>query len=134
MKFESVERKDRLYVGRHWNKLYLRNIKAILNVTKGVFGGDRSFFEKAFGRNEEEYIKILCMPKELLTYRFKYEKLGITKKWERLFDKLTDEERKELIDLASESIYESNNKKINGVLAFYKTSYYTKLKLKQSVS
>lgn len=133
MKYESVKEKHRLHVGEYWNKLYLRNVKAILNVTKGVFSGDRTFFEKAFGKGEKEFLKILSMPKELLTYRFHYERIGITQKWEKLFDKLTDEERAELISLASESKYESDDKKINKVLEFYKTSYYTKLKAKKNV-
>ena len=28
-----------------------------------------SFFEKAFGKNEQEFLEILSMPKELITYR-----------------------------------------------------------------
>lgn len=130
MKFEPIDKKERNHVGKYWNKLYLRNVKAVLNVTKGVFGGDRSFFEKAFGKDEQEYLKILAMPKELLTYRFRYERLGVTQKWSNLYDKLTDEERSELIRLASDSIYDSENKRINRVLAYYKTSFYNKLEEK----
>lgn len=128
MKYESIKETNRQHVGEHWNKLYLRNVKAILNVTKGVFGGNRHFFEKAFGKDEYEFLKILSMPKELLTYRLRYEKLGVTQKWEKLFDKLSKEERSEIIRLASESIYESTNPKLNKVLAFYRTSYYNRLR------
>ena len=128
MKYESIEQKNRLHIGKHWNNLYLRNVKAILNVTKGVFGGDRSFFEKAFGKNEKEFLRILSMPKELITYRIRYEQLGITQEWEKLFNNLNDSERNELINLVSNGTYVSNNERINKILAFYKTNFYQKYK------
>lgn len=69
MKYEPIENKKRGYVGKNWNLYYLKSIKAILNVFKGVFGGDINFFEKAFGKDEQEFFEILSMPKELITYR-----------------------------------------------------------------
>lgn len=99
MKYEHINYKDRSYIGKYWNKQYLQNVKSILNVTKGVFGGNRSFFEKAFGKNVGEYHKILSMPKDLVTYRIYFEENGITQKWEKLFEELSPEERYELLEL-----------------------------------
>lgn len=123
MKYEPIENKERLHVGKHWNRYYLASVKAILNVSKGVFGGNRSFFEKAFGKNIDEYFKILSMPKSLLTYRNLFEQEGFTLKWEELFDKLTKEELERLIELVSDGIYYSDNYKINQIMPFYKLRY-----------
>ncbi|MCL5272061.1 MAG: hypothetical protein M1486_01865, partial [Gammaproteobacteria bacterium] len=123
MKYEPVDKKNRGCVGSFWNRHYLNNVKAILNVTKGVFGGNRSFFEKAFGKNVNEFLKILSMPKELVTYRYHFEDLGITRKWEIQFDKLELSERINLLELISNGIYQSNNKKINRIMSFYTMKY-----------
>ena len=61
---------DRDYIGEHWNRKYIRAIQAILNATKGKIGRGVSFFEKAFGRNEEEYMELLIMPETFLLFRF----------------------------------------------------------------
>lgn len=36
MKYAPINRTDRKFVGKFWNKKYLKNIYAILNVTKGI--------------------------------------------------------------------------------------------------
>ena len=61
---------DRDYIGEHWNRKYIRAVQAILNATKGKIGRGVSFFEKAFGRNEEEYMELLIMPETFLLFRF----------------------------------------------------------------
>ena len=72
---------DRDYIGEHWNRKYIRAIQAILNATKGKIGRGVSFFEKAFGRNEEEYMELLIMPETFLLFRFFFEHLGYTQQW-----------------------------------------------------
>jgi len=67
---------NRDYIGEHWNRKYIRAIQAILNSTKGKIGRGTSFFEKAFGRNLEEYHKLLEMPETMIIYRFFFEWLG----------------------------------------------------------
>lgn len=123
MKYEPINSTKRNYVGRHWNLHYLRSIKAILNVTKGVFPGQRDFFERAFGKNIEEYYEILSMPKDILTYRDFFEKEGITDKWRKLFHELNQEDKIELFNLLSDNIYDSTNDKISKVLMYYKVTY-----------
>ncbi len=67
---------NRDYIGIHWNRKYIRAIQAILNSTKGKIGRGTSFFKKAFGKNIEEYHKLLEMPETMIIYRFFFEWLG----------------------------------------------------------
>ncbi len=87
---------DRDYIGKYWNRKYIRAVQAILNATKGKIGRGVSFFEKAFGRNEEEYMELLIMPETFLLFRFFFEHLGYTLEWWKAMSELTDEERAEL--------------------------------------
>lgn len=49
---------NRDYIGKYWNRKYIRAIQAVLNSTKGKIGKGTSFFRKAFGENIEEYHKL----------------------------------------------------------------------------
>lgn len=126
MKYEPIENKKRGYVGKNWNLYYLKSIKAILNVSKGVFGGDINFFEKAFGKDEQEFFEILSMPKELITYRNYYEDLGITNKWREKFRQLNDKQKTVLLDLLITNSKSSNDPEINDALKFYQSSMINK--------
>ncbi len=85
MKFHPIRKTDEMdedyshnrdYIGIHWNRKYIRAIQAILNSTKGKIGRGTSFFKKAFGKNIEEYQKLLEMPETMIIYRFFFEWLG----------------------------------------------------------
>lgn len=88
------EAKNREFTGKFWNKKFIRAIQSILNVTKGIVApatkNDKtSFFHKAFGKDIEEFKKLLYMPETYIIYRniFELEKhLGYTKYWSRDFD------------------------------------------------
>jgi hypothetical protein len=59
--------KHRRYTGKHWNKKFIRAIQSILNVSKGIVAPSSnnektSFFKEAFGKDLEEFYKILYMP------------------------------------------------------------------------
>ena len=126
MKYEPIENKKRGYVGKNWNLYYLKSIKAILNVSKGVFSGDTSFFEKAFGKNEQEFLEILSMPKELITYRLFYENLNITSKWKKEYNALTATQKNILLDALSNDSFDVADQKIQTILRFYKNSVINK--------
>ena len=64
---------NRDYIGTHWNRKFVRAVQAILNSTKGKIGRGVSFFNKAFGKDEDEFEKILRMPETMLIYRFFFE-------------------------------------------------------------
>lgn len=69
---------NRDYIGKYWNRKYIRAIQAVLNSTKGKIGRGTSFFYKAFGSNLEEYHKLLEMPETMIIYRFFFEWLGLS--------------------------------------------------------
>lgn len=77
---------NRDYIGKHWNRKFIRTIQAVLNSTKGKVGPGVEFFEEAFGRDVEEFRKILWMPETFIIFRRKYD----AKLRERLADKYTN--------------------------------------------
>ena len=87
--------RNRDYVGRHWNKKFIRAIQAIINATKGKVGRGRDFFEKAFGRNLDEFRELLYMPETFIIYRMKYEDNHMTESWREKFLALNVDERAE---------------------------------------
>lgn len=79
MKYHPIRKKDgdaedfshnRDYIGKYWNRKYIRAIQAVLNSTKGKIGRGQSFFQEAFGKNEEEFMDLLEMPESFIIYRF----------------------------------------------------------------
>jgi len=69
MKFVPLDAKDRKHVGPHWTKTQLRGVQCILNATHGVVGPRRPFFEKAFGKNADEFKHIIEQPEEAIFHR-----------------------------------------------------------------
>lgn len=65
--------KNRDYIGKHWNRKFIRAVQAVLNSTKGKVGKGVEFFEEAFGRDIDEFWKILWMPETFIIYRRKYD-------------------------------------------------------------
>ena len=61
---------NRDYIGKYWNRKYIRAVQAILNSTKGKVGKGKSFFLEAFGNTEVEYLELLEMPETFILYRF----------------------------------------------------------------
>ena len=89
--------KNRNFIGKHWNRKFIRAVQAVLNSTKGKIGKGLDFFNEAFGSNIEEYRKILWMPETFIIYRRQYDKNLRT----RLADKYTQHSKDEC-DLANE--------------------------------
>lgn len=101
MKYASIEHTDRSYIGKHWNKKYLKSMNVILNVTSGVVAKEKDFFVRAFGKTEQEFIEILTMPDDYIRYREYFEQNGLIPKWREQFRSLSEENKKELIELLS---------------------------------
>ena len=63
MKYHPINDKEffmnRDYIGKHWNRKFIRAVQAVLNSTKGKIGRGVEFFEEAFGRDINEFMKIL---------------------------------------------------------------------------
>jgi hypothetical protein len=80
---------NREYIGEHWNRKFIRSVQAVLNATKGKIGPGKPFFEEAFGRNIDEFCKILWMPEAFIIHRFKY-KDNLTAEWWEKYNSLDD--------------------------------------------
>lgn len=116
--------RNRTFIGKHWNRKFIRSIQAILNSTKGKVGRGKTFFEKAFGRDEDEYEKLLYMPEAMIIYRFYYEENGTTDAWWNAFSALAPEKKefaKPIIhDNDFSDIYSlTSDKEILDVLEYY---------------
>ncbi len=101
--------KHREYTAPKWNKKFIRAIQSILNAEKGIVPPPskkrgRTYFDKAFGKNLDEFHELLYMPEVYIIYRKIFEKeLGYTLIWQRLFRSLTQNEFEE-----AKPIIESN--------------------------
>lgn len=77
MKYHPIKDKEyfmnRDYIGKYWNRKFIRAVQAVLNSTKGKIGKGVEFFEEAFGKDVDEYKKILWMPETFIIYRRIYD-------------------------------------------------------------
>jgi hypothetical protein len=115
---------NRDYIGKYWNRKFIRAVQAVLNATKGKIGRGKTFFEEAFGRNLDEFHKILWMPEAFIIYRFKY-KGNLTQQWWNQFSSLNKEQSAILQNIVSKNDFANvdkivKDKKIRAVLEFYK--------------
>lgn len=108
MKFHPINGKEwysnRNYIGKHWNKKFIRAIQTILNATKGKIGKGKSFFYEAFGQDEEQYFKLLYMPETYILFRFFFKDNGYTEKWWNEFNSFSENE-----SIVLKKIIETNN-------------------------
>lgn len=86
MRYVDLKSKNRLSktpgnIGENWNAKYLRTIQCVLLRTRGVVGTKRDYFLKAFGKDHEEFHKILLMPESYIIHRYKHEGDGSTARW-----------------------------------------------------
>ena len=122
---------DRTFIGKHWNKKFIRAIQCVLNVTKGVGMPGTDFFEKAFGKNIDEFFDILMLPEPYILYRFHFENTGNKNKWYDQYKNLNSKELKQV----EEIVYTNNFFSFNGttkkaVVDFIKSHYHFKMDTK----
>lgn len=123
---------DRDYIGKHWNRKYIRAIQAIMNSTKGSIGRGQSFFYKAFGKDLDEFHTLLEMPDTYIIYRFFFEwldkknhPLGISN-WVKAVNAMTYVEQQQFFsiihdkDFSARIIDDALPKRVKYALSFYK--------------
>lgn len=88
--------RERTYLGKHWNRKFIRSVQAILNSTKGKIGRGKSFFAEAFGADEIGFWERMYMPEAMIIYRFYYKENGIEPQWWEDFNKLADGKKEQL--------------------------------------
>ena len=88
MKYHPIDNEEyfmnRDFIGKHWNKKFVRAVQAVLNSTKGCIGRGMDFFYEAFGKTEERFWTIMWMPEAFIIYRMKF-KDNMAKEWENAF-------------------------------------------------
>jgi hypothetical protein len=128
MKFHPISgnySKNRNFIGKHWNRKYIRAIQTILNATKGKIGRGKSFFYEAFGKSKKEFNQLLLMPEPYILYRFFFKEIKYTEKWIKDVNKLNIVERHELINYIKDNVFDKDiynsikNKKIKTVYKYY---------------
>lgn len=105
---------NRDYIGKHWNRKYIRAVQAILNSTKGKIGRGKSFFIEAFGKDEEQYMELLEMPETFILYRFFFKWLDSQnglgtnhwrKSWKRCMSMVDEETKTRLLNVIHDNIF-----------------------------
>lgn len=126
MKYIPVDEIDRKrFIAKNWNMKFIRAIQAITNVTNGVVGAGKSFFYKAFGKDLEEFKKILIMPEDYIVYRHESEENGKTSQWWKQYLNLSEKQKKEALELIHKNNFEdiqdlTNDQQIVELLKHYK--------------
>lgn len=116
---------NREYTGIHWNRKFIRAIQAVLNATKGKIGRGKSFFEKAFGANEDEFYKILYMPEAFIIYRFYFEGTGQTESWWNEYKALSPQNKKIADAVIHTNDFSAIEKYKKNKSVYHVLSYYT---------
>jgi len=126
MKYHPIDDPDyfdnREYIGKHWNRKFIRSIQAVLNATKGKIGRGKSFFEEAFGKDIDEFHKILWMPEAFIIHRFKY-KDNLTAEWWDKYNRLDDVQLIKLQEIVAKNVFDettiTGDVAVDKVLKFY---------------
>jgi len=128
MKYIPLNATDRSYVSEPaWNWLYIRNVQKILHVVRGSVMPSKDFFERAFGKDEKEFLTILHMPEKILMYRTRKE-LEPERDWKKQFHNLSKGERKELLSILClnrtkhkliAAVTKIKNQKLKNILEYY---------------
>lgn len=146
MKYHPLTDKDffmnRDYIGKHWNRKFIRAVQSILNSTKGKIGRGIDFFEGSFGKDLEEFMKILWMPETFIIYRGIYDasfrtrfadkykadikrECDLTSEWWGKFQALSPAKLEKIKSIISankfkDGEYLCEDEEINDILAYYK--------------
>ncbi|WP_296876934.1 cobalamin-binding domain-containing protein [Thomasclavelia sp.] len=100
--------KDRKYVGKYWNKKLLRGIQCVLNATHGVVGPKKNFFEHAFGKEYNEFLRILYMPEDYIIQRKVNTENGNINKYNLYYNSLNKSEMDEFIILIKDNVFNTD--------------------------
>ncbi len=115
--------RNREYIGRHWNRKFIRAVQAILNATQGKVGRGKNFFEAAFGKNLNEFHELLWMPEALIIHRQKYRK--VAQDWRKIFHALSRRDFSEAKNIIAQNkfgdgdILAAKSLPVREVLKFY---------------
>jgi hypothetical protein len=104
MRYQPVTFKDRSYIGKNWNRYYLRSMQIILQATHGIVSGAPAFFKRAFGDTEDKFESLLLRPHHYTFNRVWFEELkgrAELDEYESEIAKLSEAEKAELLSVLS---------------------------------
>lgn len=126
---------NRDYIGKHWNRKYIRAIQAILNSTKGKVGKGITFFLEAFGNDEAEYMELLEMPETFILYRFFFKWLDEKGSmgtdhwrqcWNHCMNTLAEDEKQLVLDIIhANTFYKEELEAVTSADALKLLNFYT---------
>ena len=126
---------NRDYIGKHWNRKYIRAIQAILNSTKGKVGKGITFFLEAFGNDETEYMELLEMPETFILYRFFFKWLDEKGSmgtdhwrqcWSHCMNTLEEDEKQLVLDIIhTNTFYKEELEAVTSADALKLLNFYT---------
>lgn len=119
------EAKHRDYIGKKWNRKFIRAVQSILNVTKGIVAPGRNFFERAFGKDIESYQELLYMPETYIVYRSFFEEIGITNEWRKVFYSLDEDEKECAFEVILSNDFKNYEQKTNNPKVLELLNHYT---------
>jgi len=96
MRYIPITDLKRGYVAPKWNWRWLRGIQCVLQATHGLVSPNPIFMRAAFGKNRDEFFRILSMPDRYIIYREHYKSTGETTDWTRKFGRLSADNKKDL--------------------------------------
>lgn len=120
MPFTGEHRKDRKYIGEHWNAKMLRGVQCILNATHAVVGPKEAFFNHAFGSNYQEFEELIYMPELFITRRT--DNAERIEEWRKIYRNLNQEDKDLFINLIKDNRFpeiEILNEEVRCLYAFY---------------
>lgn len=107
MRYHPINLKDRSYIGKHWNRYYLRSFQIMLQATRGIISGNPTFFARAYGSNSDEFEKLLSLPHAFIFHRSYYESNGegeaVRAEYDKLRKQISQSQERELVALLSGS-------------------------------
>jgi hypothetical protein len=74
MRYQPTDLPVRSFIGKKWNRYYLRSFQLVLQATHGVVSGEPEFYKAAFGSTHSEFEEILSRPHHMIFNRQWYER------------------------------------------------------------
>ncbi|MBN2311521.1 MAG: cobalamin-binding domain-containing protein [Candidatus Hydrogenedentes bacterium] len=110
MRYIPIRDIDRQHVAPGWRWRQLRGLQCILHATRGLVSPNTPFFERAFGRDCEEFLEILALPDHYIMFRNHYEKHE-ARRFRQRFRRLADTSRQELLGVLAEIHFSADRKR-----------------------
>nr|VFK77762.1 MAG: Radical SAM superfamily enzyme YgiQ, UPF0313 family [Candidatus Kentron sp. SD] len=101
MRYIPITDTKRGFVSSQWKWRQLRGIQCVLQATHGLVSPNPAFIAAAFGKDIEDFSRILAMPDRYIVYREHYKNNGADEWW-REYRRLSESARDEFLDFLAQ--------------------------------